>query len=112
MHPIAGIAILAVLLFLVFQAVFSWATVPMDLINAGVAALGGFIQQTLPEGALRSLLVDGLVAGVGSVLVFLPQILILFVFILLLEESGYLPTARCKRARDPVQPRGIHRSRA
>jgi ferrous iron transport protein B len=77
----------------VFQAVFSWAVVPMDMIDGSIAALGQFIQQTLPDGPLRSLLVDGIVAGIGSVLVFLPQILILFFFILLLEDSGYLPRA-------------------
>ena len=93
MHPVAGPAILAVLLFFVFQAVFSWATVPMDLIDAGVGAVGAWIQGAMPDGALRSLLVDGVVAGAGSVLVFLPQILILFLFILALEESGYLPRA-------------------
>jgi ferrous iron transport protein B len=93
MHPVVGLAILAVLLFLIFQAVFSWATVPMDLIDTGVAGLGQMIEASLPDGPLRSLLVDGIVAGVGSVLVFLPQILILFFFILLLEDSGYLPRA-------------------
>jgi ferrous iron transport protein B len=93
MHPVVGLAILAVLLFLIFQAVFSWATVPMDLIDTGVARLGQMIEASLPDGPLRSLLVDGIVAGVGSVLVFLPQILILFFFILLLEDSGYLPRA-------------------
>jgi ferrous iron transport protein B len=93
MHPVAGPALLAVLLFLVFQAVFSWAAWPMDMIDVGAGALGGWLQGTLPEGPLRSLLVDGVVAGVGSVVVFLPQILILFFFILLLEDSGYLPRA-------------------
>ncbi len=93
LNPIAGPAILAAILFFVFQAVFSWAAVPMDLIDGGVGALGAFVQQALPEGALRSLLVDGIIAGVGSVLVFLPQILILFLFILALEDSGYLPRA-------------------
>ncbi|MGI9246977.1 MAG: ferrous iron transporter B, partial [Steroidobacteraceae bacterium] len=93
MHPVAGPLILAAVLFFVFQAVFSWATGPMDLINSGVGAAGEFLQRSLPDGALRSLLVDGIIAGVGSVLVFLPQILILFFFILALEESGYLPRA-------------------
>jgi ferrous iron transport protein B len=93
MHPIIGLVILAVLLFLIFQAVFSWAAVPMDLIDAGVARLGIALEGALPAGPLRSLLVDGIVAGVGSVLVFLPQILILFLFILVLEDSGYLPRA-------------------
>jgi ferrous iron transport protein B len=93
MHPVAGPLILAVLLFFVFQAVFSWAAVPMDLIDRGVSGLGELIHDSLPPGALRSLLVDGVIAGAGSVLVFLPQILILFFFILVLEDSGYLPRA-------------------
>jgi ferrous iron transport protein B len=93
MNPIAGPAILAAVLFFVFQAVFSWAAVPMDVIDSAVGALGAMVQQALPDGALRSLLVDGVIAGVGSVLVFLPQILILFFFILVLEDSGYLPRA-------------------
>ncbi|PND37141.1 ferrous iron transporter B [Paucibacter aquatile] len=93
LHPVAGPLILAVVLFLLFQAVFAWATGPMDLIKDGMAALGEWVGGALPEGWLRSLLVDGLIAGVGGVLVFLPQILILFFFILILEESGYLPRA-------------------
>ncbi|MCZ8075940.1 MAG: ferrous iron transporter B, partial [Paucibacter sp.] len=93
LHPVAGPLILAAVLFLLFQAVFAWATGPMDLIKDGMAALGEWVGGALPEGWLRSLLVDGLIAGVGGVLVFLPQILILFFFILILEESGYLPRA-------------------
>jgi ferrous iron transport protein B len=93
LHPWLGPVLLLAVLFLIFQAVFSWAALPMDLIDAGVAALGEALATWLPEGVLRSLLVDGIVAGVGGVLVFLPQILILFLFILLLEDSGYLPRA-------------------
>jgi ferrous iron transport protein B len=93
MHPLAGPVILAVLLFFVFQAVFSWATLPMELIGSGVAWLSAQLTGALPDGALRSLLVDGVIAGAGSVLVFLPQILILFLFILVLEDTGYLPRA-------------------
>jgi len=93
MHPVAGPAILAVLLFFIFQAVFSWAAAPMHLISTGVAWLGSQILELMPGGLLRSLLVDGVIAGAGSVLVFLPQILILFLFILALEDSGYLPRA-------------------
>lgn len=93
MHPLWGLGLLALLLFLIFQAVFSWANVPMDLIKEAVANVAEFSQARLPEGLLRSLLIDGVIAGVGSVLVFLPQILILFFFILLLEDSGYLPRA-------------------
>ena len=93
MHPLAGPLILAVLLFFVFQAVFSWAAAPMALVDAGVTWVGEQLHASLPDGALRSLLVDGVVSGAGSVLVFLPQILILFFFILVLEDSGYLPRA-------------------
>jgi len=93
MHPVAGMLVLGAVLFLVFQAVFSWAEWPMDLIEAGVGALGGWVSGVLPDGALQSLLVDGVIAGLGSVIVFLPQILILFFFILVLEDSGYLPRA-------------------
>ncbi|MEH6438018.1 ferrous iron transporter B [Massilia sp. DD77] len=93
LHPVAGPAILAVLMFLVFQAVFTWAAAPMDMIDASVAALGQTVGGWMSEGPLRSLLVDGVIAGAGSVLVFLPQILILFFFILILEDCGYLPRA-------------------
>lgn len=93
MHPVWGLVLLAALLLMVFQAVFSWANVPMDAIKEVMAAVGDFIRAHMPQGMLRSLLVDGVVAGVGSVVVFLPQILILFFFILLLEDSGYLPRA-------------------
>jgi ferrous iron transport protein B len=93
MHPVAGPAILAAVLFFIFQAVFSWAAAPMELADAGVNWVGARIHDALPPGLLRSLLVDGVVSGAGSVLVFLPQILILFFFILLLEDSGYLPRA-------------------
>ena len=93
MHPVAGLALLALLLFLMFQAVFSWAAVPMDAIKAALAWAADGVNAHMAEGPLRSLLVDGVIAGVGSVLVFLPQILILFGFILLLEDSGYLPRA-------------------
>lgn len=97
LHPVLGPALLAVLLFLMFQAVFSWAKWPMDQIKDGTTVIGELIRQglagTLLAGWPRSLLVDGIVAGVGGVLVFLPQILILFFFILMLEESGYLPRA-------------------
>jgi ferrous iron transport protein B len=93
MNPIAGPVMLALLLFAVFQAVFSWAAVPMAWINAGMAALGTAVSHAMPPGVLESLLVDGIIKGAGSVIVFLPQILILFFFILLLEDSGYLPRA-------------------
>jgi ferrous iron transport protein B len=93
LHPVAGPVLLALVLFLMFQAVFSWARGPQNAINLGVQMLGGWLGGVLPAGPLRALLMDGVVAGVGSVLVFLPQILILFLFILALEDSGYLPRA-------------------
>ncbi|MGH8172382.1 MAG: ferrous iron transport protein B [Rhodanobacteraceae bacterium] len=93
LHPVLGLAVLAIVMFMIFQAVFSWAAPLQDGIEVGIAALGGAVGNLLPEGALRSLLVDGVFAGLGAVLVFLPQILILFLFILALEESGYLPRA-------------------
>ncbi len=93
MHPVWGLLILAAVLFLIFQAVFSWASPPMDVIKGVIQAVGDWTLAHMNEGPLRSLLVDGVIAGVGGVLVFLPQILILFFFILLLEDSGYLPRA-------------------
>jgi ferrous iron transport protein B len=93
LHPVAGPLILAALMFLVFQAVFSWAQAPMDLIKLGVDGIGQAITAHMPDGMLRSLIVEGILGGVGSVLVFLPQILILFFFILVLEDCGYLPRA-------------------
>ncbi len=93
MHPVWGLVLLAALLFLMFQAVFAWAVAPMDAIKSSVAAVGDWTLAHMADGPLRSLLVDGVLAGVGSVLVFLPQILILFAFILVLEDSGYLPRA-------------------
>jgi len=93
LHPLLGPVILTLVLFFVFQAVFNWATPPMDAIKMGTAWLADQTTALLPETWWRSLIVDGLIAGLGGVVVFLPQILILFFFILLLEESGYLPRA-------------------
>jgi ferrous iron transport protein B len=93
MHPLWGMLVLAVTMFLMFQAVFSWAEVPMDAIKNATDAFGQLIKTHMAEGMLQSLLVDGIIAGVGGVIVFLPQILILFLFILALEDSGYLPRA-------------------
>ncbi len=93
LHPLWGTLILAATLFLMFQAVFSWAEVPKGWIEGATASLAGWLNAHMAAGPLRSLLADGIVAGVGGVVVFLPQILILFAFILALEESGYLPRA-------------------
>lgn len=94
LHPVAGLAILALVMFLIFQAVFTWAAPLQDAVGAGVGALGGWVGELLkPMPLLQSLVTDGVFAGLGTVLEFLPQILILFLFILILEESGYLPRA-------------------
>src|SRR5205085_8386859 len=76
-----------------FQAVFAWSTVPADALEALTVDLGSWIGQSLPDGWLRSMIVDGVLAGVGAVIVFLPQILVLFAFILVLESSGYMVRA-------------------
>lgn len=94
LHPVWGMLLLAVTLFLMFQAVFSWAQWPMEWIEALTEVAAQRVQAHMAEGPLRSLITDGVVAGVGGVVVFLPQILILFFFILVLEKSGYLPRAR------------------
>lgn len=93
LHPFAGPLILALILFLVFQAVFAWAQLPMDAVKWGVTATSDWLGSLLPTSLFKDLLVNGVLAGVGSVLVFLPQIIILFFFILVLEDSGYLPRA-------------------
>ena len=93
LHPVWGPVILLVVLFVMFQTVFAWAQPLMDALESGITMLGEFILRPLPDGVLRSLLADGVIAGAGTVIVFLPQILILFLWILALEESGYLPRA-------------------
>ena len=93
LHPVGGLLVLFALLFVMFQAVFSWAAPAMDGIEAGIAWLGGLVANVLPDGLLQSLIVDGIISGVGSVLVFLPQILILFLFIIALEDFGYMARA-------------------
>jgi ferrous iron transport protein B len=93
LHPVAGIAVLLGILFVMFQAVFTWAKPLMDLISAGFEALGAVARDHLAPGLLQSFIQNGLLSGVGSVVVFLPQILILFLFILLLEDLGYLARA-------------------
>lgn len=98
LHPVAGLLILMTLLFVMFQAVFTWATPLMDGIEAGLGALGVGVGALIPDSGtvwpvVESLVVDGLISGVGSVLVFLPQILILFLFIILLEDFGYMARA-------------------
>ena len=93
LHPLFGLLALGLVMFLIFQAVYAWATPMMDGIEAATGWLGATVGNALPAGPLNSLLVDGVIAGMGGVVVFLPQILVLFAFILALEESGYLPRA-------------------
>ena len=93
LHPVAGPLILGLVMFTMFQAVFAWSETPVGWIEAAIEALGTTVTGLLPEGTLRSLLVDGVIGGVGAVVVFLPQILILFLFILLLEGTGYMVRA-------------------
>ena len=93
LHPVWGLVILAAVMFLMFQAVFSWAGPLQDALAGWISVLGEAVSAAMPAGPLRSLVGDGLFAGLGTVMEFLPQILLLFVFILSLEESGYLPRA-------------------
>jgi ferrous iron transport protein B len=93
LHPVGGMVVLLALLFVMFQAVFTWATPLMDGIEAVFVAIGTWVGAGVSNDLLRSLISDGLIAGVGGVLVFLPQILILFLFILALEDLGYMARA-------------------
>jgi ferrous iron transport protein B len=93
LHPVVGPIILALVMFVMFQAVFAWSATPVSWIESGVAWLSGVATDALPTGLLRSLVVDGAIAGVGAVITFLPQILILFLFILMLEGTGYMVRA-------------------
>jgi ferrous iron transport protein B len=92
-HRFFGPVLLLLVMAVVFQAIFSWATLPMELIDSGFGALGETVRAQMPAGLLTDLIVDGVIAGVGGVLVFLPQILLLFFFIALLEDSGYMSRA-------------------
>jgi ferrous iron transport protein B len=93
LHPVAGLAILMLLLFVMFQAVFAWAQPLMDLLQSAFDAAGQLAQNKLPDGLLQSFLQNGVISGVGNVIVFLPQIVFIFLFILLLEDFGYMARA-------------------
>jgi ferrous iron transport protein B len=93
LHPWLGPPILLALLFIIFQAVFAWATPFADALDGGVGWLIGVVEAVMPEGFVRDLITQGVLTGVGSVVVFLPQIVILFAFILLMEQSGYMARA-------------------
>jgi ferrous iron transport protein B len=107
LHRLGGPLLFLAVMALVFQAVFSWATPLQDAIEATIHAVGAAVGGLIPEGDVRSLVVDGIFAGVGSVLVFLPQIAFLFAFIGVLEQSGYM--ARAAFLMDRVMRRvGLH----
>jgi ferrous iron transport protein B len=93
LHPVGGLLILLLLLFVMFQAVFAWAQPLMELLSSSFDAAGQYVHDTLPAGLLQSFLQNGVISGVGSVIVFLPQIIIIFLFILLLEDFGYMARA-------------------
>lgn len=93
LHPVGGLIVLMLILFVMFQAVFAWAQPAMDQLKSGFDALGELVQATLPDGLLQSFLQNGVISGVGSVIVFLPQIILIFLFILLLEDFGYMARA-------------------
>jgi len=106
-HKFFGLVILIAVLLLVFQTIFTWATLPMDLLDSGFGSLGDFVGSQMAEGMLKDLLVDGVISGVGGVLVFLPQILLLFLFISILEDTGYM--ARAAFLLDKLMSRvGLH----
>ena len=106
-HKVFGLIILVAVLLLVFQTIFSWATLPMDLLEKGFGGLGDLIKSQMSEGILTDLLVDGVIAGVGGIMIFLPQILLLFLFISILEDTGYL--ARAAFLLDKLMSRvGLH----
>jgi ferrous iron transport protein B len=92
-HRVFGPVIFVILMGAVFQSVFEWASPVMDTIDAGVGLLGGFVGGVIPDGPLRSLLVDGVIAGVGAIVIFVPQIAVLFFFISVMEDSGYMARA-------------------
>jgi ferrous iron transport protein B len=93
LHPVGGLVILLLILFVMFQAVFAWAQPLMLLLSSGFDATGQFVHDVIPAGLVQSFLQNGVISGVGSVIVFLPQIVIIFLFILLLEDFGYMARA-------------------
>lgn len=89
-HPVLGYVIFFLILAVIFQAIFAWATIPMDFIDWSFASLGASLQEMLPEGPLNALLTEGIIPGIAGVVIFIPQIALLFLFIAILEESGYM----------------------
>ncbi|KEO72134.1 ferrous iron transport protein B [Anditalea andensis] len=107
MHPILGYFFFLGLMLLIFQAIFAWAEWPMDLIDTGFAAISGWITETLPAGVFNDLLAEGIVPGIGGVVIFIPQIALLFGFLSFLEDTGYM--SRVVYLMDRVmRPFGLH----
>jgi ferrous iron transport protein B len=107
LHPILGYLVFLSIMLLIFQAIFAWASVPMDMIDAGFALAGSWIGETLPAGVLTDLLAEGIVPGIGGVVIFIPQIALLFGFLAFLEDTGYL--SRVVFLMDRVmRPFGLH----
>lgn len=107
MHPILGYFFFIALMLLIFQAIFAWAEVPMDLIDAGFALAGGWIADTLPAGAFTDLIAEGIIPGIGGVVIFIPQIALLFGFLAFLEDTGYM--SRVVYLMDRImKPFGLH----
>ncbi|WPR77614.1 ferrous iron transport protein B [Algoriphagus sp. NG3] len=90
LHPVFGYLIFGAILLLIFQAIFAWASVPMDMIDGFFADLSGWVSNLLPEGPLASLISDGIIPGIGGVVIFIPQIAMLFGFLAILEDTGYM----------------------
>ncbi len=90
MHKVWGYVIFFAILFLIFQSIFEWSSVPMDLIDSSFASLSSYVKESLPQGVLTSLIAEGIIPGIGGILIFIPQIAFLFLFISILEESGYM----------------------
>ncbi|WP_026954256.1 ferrous iron transport protein B [Algoriphagus vanfongensis] len=90
LHPVLGYALFGIILLVIFQAIFAWASVPMDLIDGFFGDLSGWVSSSLPEGPLASLIADGIIPGIGGVVIFIPQIAMLFGFLAILEDTGYM----------------------
>lgn len=90
LHKTGGYAIFLSILLLIFQAIFAWSTIPMDLIDGFFATMSGWVTGTLPPGVLTDLIAEGIILGIGGVLIFIPQIALLFGFLAILEDTGYM----------------------
>ncbi|MCC5936492.1 MAG: ferrous iron transport protein B [Lunatimonas sp.] len=107
LHPVGGYIVFLAIMLLVFQAIFAWAEVPMDWIDVGFASLGSWVYETFPPGVFTDLLAEGVIPGIGGILIFIPQIALLFGFLAFLEDTGYL--SRVVFLMDRImKPFGLH----